>query len=220
MRSCGLGTTRPQPQSAGGIPARRADPKALLSFVQREAGEQQSFTNATNVRMSSRCPTLEFTNSEVRSPSEKLGLKISWRAVLVGESRKRCHDYAPESRALSSAACRNPPRWPCPGQTLGQTGYNKTPAEGHYHLVSAATPATAGRPRTGSDATAPSTSGAAETAPPEEATRALTGVGLPPPPPPRLAPIPLAPPDPVWPSRAQRPRGRGCRWKLYDRLFG
>lgn len=97
VRSCGSGTTRPQPQSAGGMPARRADPKALVSFVQLEAGKQQSFTDATNVRMSSRCPTLEFTNNEARSPSEKPGLKIPWRAALVGESRKRCRDYAPEA---------------------------------------------------------------------------------------------------------------------------
>lgn len=105
--------------SVGGMPARRADPKALFSFVQRAEGKQQSFTNSTDVRMSSRYPTLEFTNSEVRSPSEKRGLKISWRAALGGASRKRCCDYAPVSRALSSAAARSPPRRPCPGQTPG-----------------------------------------------------------------------------------------------------
>lgn len=136
---------------------------------------------------------------------------------MVGESRKRCHDHDPVSRALSSAL----PATLGAGRALVRfwdraLRYTQAPTQGHYYLAPAATPATAGRPRAGSDVTALSASGAAETAPPEEAARALTGVGLPFPPPPRLGPIPLAQTDPVWPARAQRPRGRGSRWKLYD----
>lgn len=90
-------------------------------------------------------------------------------------------------------------------------GCNDALAEGYYYLAPAETPTAAGRPRAGSDATSLNTSGAAERAPPEEATRPLTGVGLPPLLPPHLSPISLAPPDPVWPARAQRPRGHGSR---------
>lgn len=90
---------------------------------------------------------------------------------------------------------------------IGALGSNEALAKGRYHPATVATLATAGRPQTGSDAAAPSTSGAAETAPREEGARALTGVGPSPPPPPlRLCPVPLPRPDPVWLARAQRPR--------------
>lgn len=151
----------------------------------------------------------------MRSPSEKRWLKISRRAALVGDSRKRRFDHPPISRTRSSAASRRSWHRLYPGKTLGPT------AGGGALLPSAySNPgdrgSTPGQPQAGSDATAPSTSGAAETAPPEEAARALIGVGPLSPPLPRLGLIPLAWPDPLWPARAQRPRGRGSGWKLYD----
>lgn len=143
---------------------------------------------------------------------QKPWLKGSGPGALVGESPQRCHDRSPRSLFFASRR-----RQPCGGRTpVAALGWSEVSAERRYYPAPVATPATAGRPRAGSDATAPSTSGAAATALPEEAARALTSVGPPPPPPPCLGPVLLAWPDPVWPPRAQRPRGRGCRWKLYE----
>lgn len=203
---CGSGATRRRPESLG-RKSRRGDLKPQFFFHQIAAGKQQSFTTPrTSVCLL--CALHSNTHSEASSPSEKHWLKLSQRAAPVGESRKRCLDHSPVNRLLSSAASGSLGRWPYRvTRGIGELTRNKALAKGRYYPAPAATSATAGRPRAGSDATALSTSGAAESAPREEGARALTGVGPSSPPPPlRLCLTPLARPDLVWSARAERPR--------------
>lgn len=166
------------------------------------------FIHSTNDWRVFSAPETEY--SEVRRESQKKQqkpwLKGSGPGALVGESPQRCHDRSPKAHssllavgASRAAGVLRSLRWAgvkCPEGVITQRLSRPR------------------RPRgdPGREVTQPLR------ALPElrrrlcrrKQLRALTSVG-PPPPPPCLGPVLLAWPDPVWPPRAQRPRGRGCR---------